>query len=841
MFSNVCSRKNRVFTRQMGKRIAILVFIWVVATFGQSAIDTQAVAIMGASVKLVEKVDICCPIDIAAVAAHDSFAGATIVGNFIYFDRTFTYFHADSCFWDGTCRPRHLLDGVTDSVRYRFALHNSGNIYCGVYNQAQALLAVADFQLETATTWARPLTTDDIITGEAHRLDFSQNFLAVLLLHTYIRITDFELLEDDCALEILRDRLCYDAPTDSSGEKLYGFNLLDFSIYSNFSKPLWLMYSRLAFYPMDALYGACWYNGLPVSTGPDARNQIAQNIIWCARCTDSLGGAAIGIQYRGFRVGYLNNIASAIRSRGGSNATTRAYCHLDGVQRMSIVDCCTRDYATANYFAFDTYPDSVRLTTNNTGATQRGIAASFRMAVLADSVWTYALWQNPSPGFSSNTPPYLIKVAPGWNGKAKPELLLTLPESVYVGDFCSGDTFRLVIPISNIGGDTLFITEIQISDTTSASSTYDRSIPPMHSDSIVITFNYEFPDTGVFENLVSIYSNSRCAPLRYIRAYGVIENCLACSTLVDSLRFAEEIDCDEQNIVQICYKLNPTCPESLTDVTVRLSPDSGSTWVVAGDGFFLTLSDTTGDLHHVGAGTHCFNWLLSNDFLTESRSWVLAVGTRWDEDTFFAPLDSRSPRLSLSCPSATVDSGAIVHVSWSIDELFRASFPDTLVIEYGTTRESRAVTGGSFDFPAPPTCDTLVLTVAARDSFCNWGRQTCTFSVCKPFAARVLCPAALSFSACSTQTVSFSIVDTVCGVAAIDTLRTFFTARIFHSDGRLDIMQLSEVLTPASLSFINMLDSMVVHIGSLPLTSGDSVGILLDSLFTTRGCRTTPH
>jgi len=88
---------------------------------------------------------------------------------------------------------------------------------------------------------------------------------------------------------------------------------------------------------------------------------------------------------------------------------------------------------------------------------------------------------------------------------------------------------------------------------------------------------------------------------------------VACSVWIDSVWFSEETDCNDSNIVQICYILNGTCPESTYNITVSISIDSGASWVPAGSLWFSTLYDTGGDLGAVSPGTHCFYWVISSD------------------------------------------------------------------------------------------------------------------------------------------------------------------------------------------------------------------------------------
>ena len=107
-----------------------------------------------------------------------------------------------------------------------------------------------------------------------------------------------------------------------------------------------------------------------------------------------------------------------------------------------------------------------------------------------------------------------------------------------------------------------------------------------------------------------------------------------CSVWIDSVWFSEETECNDSNIVQICYHLSSTCPDSSFDVTIRISPDSGTTWVNVGEEWFSTLTDTDGDLGTVDTGLHCFHWIMNEDTVAEGRNWMLGIRVVYFLDTF---------------------------------------------------------------------------------------------------------------------------------------------------------------------------------------------------------------
>ncbi len=152
-------------------------------------------------------------------------------------------------------------------------------------------------------------------------------------------------------------------------------------------------------------------------------------------------------------------------------------------------------------------------------------------------------------------------------------------------------------------------------------------------DSGMIAFYFSPDEPGNFVDTAYIYYDSLAGcPVRLILA-GTAE--LVCTTIVDSVWFSEETNCDDSNIVEICYSLNSDCPDSLYNIDVRMSLDSGSSWVSAGSLWFSTLYDTSGDLGIVHPGIHCFYWVLSSDTSIEMRNAMISVKLRSISETTF--------------------------------------------------------------------------------------------------------------------------------------------------------------------------------------------------------------
>jgi len=495
----------------------IIILTTATALFAQ---DIEVEAIMGDSVIFIQRANVCSEIDLEGIAVDDSFPGAYVTGDFAVWERGFEYFMSDSCFWSGRCEPGHTLDGFDDSLKFKMVIWRHGYAYCGVYSPtgeiAHALLLLADKETRPITTWARPLTRDDIYTSAFFSRLYNQNVLAKLIHHQYEMITDNGHVLSG-ALPILRDRLCYDPPSDSSGNYLYGYNLLDFALFNNLDKPVWLLASKITVVRTDMSYSGCWFTGIPILDGPNGASYYIENNAWCALCPDSLG-LCVGESERGFDLNYIAADNSAIRMQGGSNNFTEAWGYLDGTLGMHILNCCTDDYASANYYVFDTYPDSVRmkiwLNTSN-------ITAKFRMAVVADSVWADNVWEDPMPGHDGNPPPLILKANPGWNGVLTPGIEITPVETLYLGSVIVDETGMSSFTIENPGDTNLVITTLQHSDHENFGVHYTVYTAP--DDSSLITVTFHPADTGYFEDRITLFTNVPCHSLLYlyIVGYGV--------------------------------------------------------------------------------------------------------------------------------------------------------------------------------------------------------------------------------------------------------------------------------------------------------------------------------
>ncbi len=197
---------------------------------------------------------------------------------------------------------------------------------------------------------------------------------------------------------------------------------------------------------------------------------------------------------------------------------------------------------------------------------------------------------------------------------------------------------------------------------------------------------------------------------------------------IDSVWFSEETECNDSNVVQICYTLSG-CP---AEVTVEMSDNGGRSW----DMPLTTLMDYEDDLgENVPIGNHCFLWVMNEDiapverldFMLRANAIVESVSTA---DTT-GPLDSHPPIINIECPPEFNSSGDTLKTHWNIEDLFYVNHPTQLDIHCCDHDTSITTTDTLFNWIVPDMdeCPGCTLVVAVRDSFCNWGYDTCFFSI----------------------------------------------------------------------------------------------------------------
>jgi len=301
-----------------------------------------------------------------------------------------------------------------------------------------------------------------------------------------------------------------------------------------------------------------------------------------------------------------------------------------------------------------------------------------------------------------------------------------------------------------------------------------------------------------------------------------------------SVRWADSIS---------CASISDPVVDSAGHVIVGTS--NGYLYVFSTDGDSLTCEYLGGNVNSpiLGAGGNIYVGTNANIF------YAVGCGIIEPQDSFIFSyaglLDSRPPSVHLSCPGdSAVSIGDVVHLEWSVVDTFWNDDPCSLhIYGIGCSYDTTIIVPDTFyDWVVQGSalgCDTLWFVVSARDSFCNWGKDSCAIPpVCRPAWGLIECAPCESFTSCYDQIVRWIVTD-LDGIN-IDTMQVYLTLEIFHADATADTFYLHE--PSDSLSFSCLEDTtcsrVIITISGFEFESGDSVWISLDSLYNEAGCFT---
>ncbi len=211
-------------------------------------------------------------------------------------------------------------------------------------------------------------------------------------------------------------------------------------------------------------------------------------------------------------------------------------------------------------------------------------------------------------------------------------------------------------------------------------------------------------------------------------------NFIVTSSGITNLTFTEDTLCDGQNIVEICYEYIGLEP---ADISCRIRQFGGISWTDFGYSWFRTFYETAGNIGaDVSPGYHCFEWDLGLDYpWFESDAWEIEVYSGDMSDIATGPLDSRPPFVDIDCPSDTVTVDALTRIEWDIDDMFPSHHDQIVTVEVGGIADTLFITD-FYEFH-PEVGGHYSITVAVRDSFCNWGYDSCSFFATRHCAAEI--------------------------------------------------------------------------------------------------------
>ncbi|RKZ35263.1 hypothetical protein DRQ33_00005, partial [bacterium] len=141
--------------------------------------------------------------------------------------------------------------------------------------------------------------------------------------------------------------------------------------------------------------------------------------------------------------------------------------------------------------------------------------------------------------------------------------------------------------------------------------------------------------------------------------------------------------------------------------------------------------------------------------------WIQFATGATSADTIFADgiLDTRPPTVSAECPPDTVQYGDTISLDWEIDDLFpNSDEPCSIFVNYCEGMDTFLSTEPMVWTPLPVVCESAYVAISAPDSFCNWGYDTCRFTILAAGSIRVAFPET-SALACDTIDIPIDIVD----------------------------------------------------------------------------------
>ncbi len=223
-------------------------------------------------------------------------------------------------------------------------------------------------------------------------------------------------------------------------------------------------------------------------------------------------------------------------------------------------------------------------------------------------------------------------------------------------------------------------------------------------------------------------------------------------------------------------------------------------------------------------------------YTDHSKDFVYRVCLWGCEDTMsiFTCLDSKAPEVGAICPPSPIYVGDTVSLNALVAESFGSSEPGSLIIDDGVTRIAVPYSPG-LGIEVPELCGLADFVIMVRDSFCNWGSDTCVLEACSRFDALLHCAPCGGITSCSTQTAEFTVIDSIC---LEDIESAFFTIKVFHPIGDSTVFYREG---PAiDVLFSAVADSTRITLTDIPYADGDSIWLSFDSLFTAEGCKTVP-
>ncbi len=133
--------------------------------------------------------------------------------------------------------------------------------------------------------------------------------------------------------------------------------------------------------------------------------------------------------------------------------------------------------------------------------------------------------------------------------------------------------------------------------------------------------------------------------------------------------------------------------------------------------------------------------------------------TTTDTAYYSGPLDSRPPLTLIDCPTVPLSVGIPNTFAWLVEDSFWVGDICSLHF-FGCDIDEEFITVDTFLSWTPPSpCSSCTLAIAVRDSFCNWGYDTCVFEIATGVVtASIIEPLTNTTTTCNDQAIIMEIV-----------------------------------------------------------------------------------
>ena len=192
------------------------------------------------------------------------------------------------------------------------------------------------------------------------------------------------------------------------------------------------------------------------------------------------------------------------------------------------------------------------------------------------------------------------------------------------------------------------------------------------------------------------------------------------------------------------------------------------------------------------------------------------------------PVDSKPPEVSVVCPLDTIFYGDTLAFNWDISDMFpNAAEQCSMIVDYCDGADTFLLDDSLVWAPPLVQCDSAFVKIAAPDSFCNWGYDSCSFMI---IAAGWLAVSFPETTVPPCETIDIPIV--------IDSMMIPFTSElelvISVNNRIIDPLSFVPDISPVpdSIGFINSEDRLflILHWDTRVILSGDTLGYITASV-----------